>query len=97
MSTVDRIADLFAEAQREAAQLDADIGVKQKERAAIESQCSAAGKALAAKSDELVAVMAAVNAQKAELVRIQSAIIDKTKLLEETEAKLKKIAGWKAA
>jgi len=78
-------------------QLRAEIDAKEKHKAALESECTALQRSLDVLRDQRIELQKAVNAEKAELVRTQSAIIDKTKLLEETEAKLKKIAGWKAA
>ena len=97
MTTVERIADEFVgplrEAQRQLADLNAEIAVKRKELAAIESQCAVSAKALSDKSDELVAVTAAVNAKKAELVHTQTAHAAAEGAYDDTKRKIQKLVG----
>ena len=65
--------------------------------AALNSERETTLRAVRDLQDARSETQAALNKEKAELIKTQNAIIDKKKLLEEYEAKLKKIAEWKAA
>jgi hypothetical protein len=65
--------------------------------AALNSEREVTQRAVRDLQDERSNLQAAANTEKAELIKTQNAIIDKKKLLEEYEAKLRKWAEWKAA